>query len=79
MKIDADRITDAFSLVTENYRAPQLNGKTHHAALLRDAAYIITRDTLVHLDVNFKRAEKLARDHAGCARERLQRCLDHLR
>lgn len=79
MNIDSEKIKKAIEWVVSNYRSPELNGEITHAEVVRDAEYVITRDTLVELDVNFKQADKLARDHAGPPRERLQRCLEHLR
>lgn len=76
--MDPDKVKMAFQDVMGANRIPELGTADYKTA--RDRfEFVVTRDTLIQLDIPFVMAERLAQTHTGPARARLTSCLEHLK
>lgn len=74
--MDRERLQAALETVLESTRVPVASGTFLNSH--ENFNYIVTRDALIEYGIQLKRAEKLAREHAGPPLQRLLACGEHI-
>ena len=72
------RAKKAFLRIVEKTHIPKLRDGTRHDRNLHQFEFVVVRDALMELGLNFKDAELMAGKYHGCARKRFNMAASEL-